>query len=1438
LVFIRRFIMSHPRNRNKPAVFGHIDVNPTRTRAAAEQGVIPRDGAVADVVEEIQPKFPKRQVLTEAGGWSKVLTRRSALREAAAPGDRDSQSQQPPQKGINLEAVFPPLVPLEEGAFKPGSSGTFHPLATLDGGVIHYARTKQSAKKATGSSPKAPAAQQGSGEGASAPSSGDQSPALGGAADPNAPPSGSDSGDSHLALPKGSSKVSLAQKAASTKRKRATKETHFVRRDGSIAGPDALKPAEPAPQAPTTPAQQGESEAETPSPLISSLRRGRVEKASLAEQMFHKHATEIDGSCLFDALYCSLKTREDLSGWQYPLCRLDSRRQLRDDLCNTVAAERRVPQLGDGLTPEQAVMMDYISTETPLRDPAYEAEALRRGEANPLQLVNTFDEYIQAMRSPTASGDEIMIAACARKFKVRIVVLGRRSRLDDCVCRWHVQGDYHPPLVPLDRYIILIHLPGHFEWAHPASFNCPDYGCGCDGSAISTRLSVVLPQWQGGLPKSQVLSAEERFKRDEARAFTEMESWAAALVEEAKDEGRALSVHTATAALWLTRKANGRPDIDTARRLIPGAGGNPIHVDETPERSAAGGSAVKRGRSNTHEQAGGAARKEGAAKGGAACKISSGGKGDDDDSPSEDEDDDESGAESNGSACRSVRFDNDDEEDPNSPPPATRHTYNGGAGATRGGGAASNRGSKGGSDANTRNDGPKQDGGAARRERKLAEQRKRHQRRKTGDSEEESEAEGDREFEQLFDDEVTAGSQCDGGAQCGRNHHHTHAHTAAAGPETFGHQPGATASSPWNSQLVEELQAREAAVRVCVQITGAPEEIVRKDLNTHLIYTNSMEEAVTACCRTLHPHARALTFVEQHLGEGVRTPTVAELAHHQATGEVPEPLRPTALRQLFTEAAAPQGAYSNLTAHERAHATRNRVDRALHDQALRNCAASRDLNRSLVEPLRAARDEDLDAMTAPSAAFLTPQHSHPSPSVRVAARAAAATQSANPQGSTVVVVTGGGGKLPHWKSGPEASQQGFYWSTKEYIQHHWRQYMAGEGQYAPKTFKSLIDITMIPTICAETGISEHDWDTVKDVELLEKIEACLQPKNSTDFLIKLRQIKISTDETKGSLSQRYRVFAEAFLHKLAEARNSSRPVGEQAIKITFIAALRIIPPLEAKLLEERWIDLPTAHRRIVECLKEYDTWAGWGSIGGTTATSPQQPANPAPPLAQEQQQQQQQPRIPPPPRQQQQRGWGRQEQQQQAMVNALQQAFPALANNMQPAGGQQQQQPQQQQQQQRNQNFRQQGPPYVHPGLDARGPNWHRPDSCVRCREENCQAEFCQLCGQHGHTAADCRKRGRMQGLNLQGYWSENRANQPAVRYLAPPPGATAQQQIQQRYPHFVNNTSGAAPAPQNPQNPVPAPAQAHESSHNTAHRTDGGGQVNNTAAQGGSNQQ
>ena len=178
-------------------------------------------------------------------------------------------------------------------------------------------------------------------------------------------------------------------------------------------------------------------------------------------------------------------------------------------------------------------------------------------------------------------------------------------------------------------------------------------------------------------------------------------------------------------------------------------------------------------------------------------------------------------------------------------------------------------------------------------------------------------------------------------------------------------------------------------------------------------------------------------------------------------------------------------------------------------------------------------------------------------------------------------------------------------------------------------------------------------------------------------------------------------------------------------------------------------------------------------------------------------------------------------------------------------------------------NFPQQAPsaqPSQHPGLDARGPNWHVHGPHLTCRNTPCGSlSFCQGCGTHGHTSAECRRRTNP-AWNASGYYSERypgagplpyRPSSMQLQQPAPPqPAMPLQQQppFQQHRippppsyvspsnpfptPHRMNNIGrsqqypAAAPAPPSAAPASPAPAHVNVSTQSTGFASaDGGAQ-------------
>jgi hypothetical protein len=375
-----------------------------------------------------------------------------------------------------------------------------------------------------------------------------------------------------------------------------------------------------------------------------------------------------------------------------------------------------------------------------------------------------------------------------------------------------------------------------------------------------------------------------------------------------------------------------------------------------------------------------------------------------------------------------------------------------------------------------------------------------------------------------------------------------------------------------------------------------------------------------------------------------------------------------------------------------------------------------------------------------------------------------------------------------------------------------------EGMHAPKTFKSMIDPDLIPLICAECDLQEEKWEVLDDITLLSAIEDRLKPHDAMDFTVQLKRITFEKDESKGSLTQRYRMFAEPFLAKVSEAKAAGCQLTENVIKLTFSRAVSTSAILQGWLEQSKWVSAAETHRRITNNLKMVDAYEALsGTPAGTQRQAQHQPQQQHQVQQQAGQGIQQQPAIPgqQPAQQHQPRG---------ARFNA--QIAAAIHNAM----IQYQAQPQHQAGQHANYNaapaipaaninLAQQARPALalpaFPGLDGRGPSWHVHSQLLECRNFPCHSKFCQACAVHGHTVDDCRKRAfNNPGINTSGYWSEVRAGHAPLKQPKPANTINVATQAQPSFPTPYQMNQGAA-SQHSP--------QTHDATQNTP-------TVNNTA--------
>ena len=477
-------------------------------------------------------------------------------------------------------------------------------------------------------------------------------------------------------------------------------------------------------------------------------------------------------------------------------------------------------------------------------------------------------------------------------------------------------------------------------------------------------------------------------------------------------------------------------------------------------------------------------------------------------------------------------------------------------------------------------------------------------------------------------------------------------------------------------------------------------------------------------------------------------------------------------------------------------------------------------------PLDPFTAQHLFTTITPAAAPPSHYASHASPRVRMAASRTELQQQAKLQGNTVVVVSTNQQKLMWWKAGEEKEGKGFFWSVMQAVQQTWEQLNASDEAQSYRSFHSAIHFSMIPIICAELLITRQQFDAMPDAELIDLIEQKLKPSCPADYLIKLRQIRLSKDPAQ-HLLHRYRAFAEPFIQLITEAREAGCPMNERSIELAFRGQCKDNELLMMWLQEERWHDTASSHQRIVKHLRSYDTLRTLDSLNSQGA--PQHPprleqvlqapmathapqighdAALAPPRA-PQFLHQQHPNHPvdggraAPNRFQHQHHRGGQG----IMANVMDQlltrfealeqhpASPSMLSNY----AQTSPQDLQYIQASANNAAVQTAAPTTqqtaglqkeHPGLDHRGPNWHQFGATLACRFNPCAIVFCQGCGRHGHHSSDC-SRAHLPRWNHSGYFSDRYPGEGAL-YQAPSTGRLPFNT--QRYPSSAAPIQPGAP--------------------------------------------
>jgi hypothetical protein len=331
--------------------------------------------------------------------------------------------------------------------------------------------------------------------------------------------------------------------------------------------------------------------------------------------------------------------------------------------------------------------------------------------------------------------------------------------------------------------------------------------------------------------------------------------------------------------------------------------------------------------------------------------------------------------------------------------------------------------------------------------------------------------------------------------------------------------------------------------------------------------------------------------------------------------------------------------------------------------------------------------------------------------------------------------------LALWKSGMAKYKMGFHWESYLYHKQQFDNYKAHRGRYSERTFKSIIDAKLIPTVCSSCGFQRSKWASVSDARLILRIERVLRPSKSTDFAMELKEIKL---EHFGNdpLQSSYITFAEKFLAKVAEAADAGRPVKPVVVKAAYKSAIDREVPLKTWLEGDKWRGIDHAHKRLLRKLREARSWEAMSmsvkkraqrathddreEVDSDHRRGSFRPAG------------------------------GRRANATGKRVRKIRsdssrvKRFNAVSfggGRRDSSGGKREQ-------------TRTSGPREklrAWKGCDSRGDCWHTDKELFDCFKKPCNADFCQRCAKHGHTAEYCKVSEGTEGLNTSGYFQEQR---------------------------------------------------------------------------------
>jgi hypothetical protein len=338
--------------------------------------------------------------------------------------------------------------------------------------------------------------------------------------------------------------------------------------------------------------------------------------------------------------------------------------------------------------------------------------------------------------------------------------------------------------------------------------------------------------------------------------------------------------------------------------------------------------------------------------------------------------------------------------------------------------------------------------------------------------------------------------------------------------------------------------------------------------------------------------------------------------------------------------------------------------------------------------------------------------------------------------------------LALWKSGMAKYKMGFHWESYLYHKQQFDNYKAHRGRYSERTFKSIIDAKLIPTVCSSCGFQRSKWAKVSDARLILRIERALRPSQSTDFAMELKEIKLEHFGNE-PLQSSYITFAEKFLAKVAEAADAGRPVKPVVVKAAYKAAIDREVPLKTWLEGDKWRGVDYAHKRLLRKLREARSWEAMSmsvkkraqrtsyddrneddSDGrrGHFRSSSKRKSN----------------------------ATGKRVRKQRSNSTRVKKMNSSgFSGGKRDSSGGKREQRRARESTEKLRTWK---------GCDSRGDNWHTDKELFDCFKKPCHADFCQRCAKHGHTADYCKLPEGTEGLNTSGYFQEQRPGKSGPR--------------------------------------------------------------------------